>query len=436
MVIIKTKTIIFNMKIPNKFYQRIASFLPDSIIRVESVMRESSGSSKIPSREIKRESEIFTPKKVRDWRNAVAMATDPETPNFSELADLHKNLLLDPHTASVIDSRILKVQRSVYHFVDENGDVNPDLGSFFKTVWFEQFVRNCLMFRFTGVKVIENFELDQNLELVKSDVIPMEHVNPKIGHILKNVGDDKGISYREGAYEPYYIQIGEARDLGMLTDLAPLIIAKKFCKGSWLDLIEKYGIPFRYVKTDNMTKKRQKELFDMLIKSISNSVAVLQGNETIEISESLKNDPHHIFKEFLSYIDSSISKAILGQDGTTDNKEASGTYGSLKVLQDVANDRHESDKLFVMSIINKILIPKLIKLSSFYAPLEGYRFDWDSSEEMTREQLIDSVVSLTNAGYTIDYEQISEKTGIPITGYSANTNSVEPEDKKKSLKNK
>jgi len=205
--------------------------------------------------------------------------------------------------------------------------------------------------------------------------------------------------------------------------------------GSWLDFIEKFGIPPRYVTTDNMTLTRQNELLEMMLAMVNNHVAVIQGSEKIEIANTPNTDAYKVFDEMILRINSEISKRILGQDGTSDNKDASGTYGSLKVLQGVANDRHESDKLFAQYIINKELIPRLVNLSSFYAPLADLKFDWDESEEMEKGALIDKAVALAGAGFELDYEILANKSGMPIIGFN-NSNATIPIDtlKKKSLK--
>jgi phage gp29-like protein len=226
----------------------------------------------------------------------------------------------------------------------------------------------------------------------------------------------------------------------MLADLAPLILAKKLAMGSWLDFIEKFGIPPRFVTTDNMTTDRQDELLEMMLAMINNHVAVIQGTEKIEIGDVPRTDAHKVFDEMISRLNSEISKRILGQDGTSDNKDASGTYGSLKVLQEVANDRHESDKLFAEYIINKELIPRLVSLSSFYAPLANLRFNWDETDEMEKGTLVDKAVALTQAGFILDHEVLATKSGMPIIGFKAATDPTPPEEdpttKKGKSKNK
>ena len=415
-----------------KLQDKIIKLIPDAKIRVEAAIRSES-KNKTKLTEIKRASTLFQPKTLNDWKNAVALATDPENPSFLFLAELYQNLKLDSHLVSVIESRIHRVLRSKFVFVNEAGDEVPEVKSMFERPWFEEFLTEVLWSKFEGVKVLEIFHVNENLELFTSEAIPMAHVNPKKGLILKEPGDETGWDYRSGVLENYYLQIGKETDLGMLSELATLVLAKKLAMGSWLDYIEKYGIPAKSITTDNMTPERSEELLQMGLDMISNHVAVLQGNEKIDFGFLPTTDAHKVFDEMISRLNSEISKRILGQDGTSDNKDASGNYGSLKILQEVANDRHESDKLFAQYIINTELIPRLLKLSSFYAPLANLSFDWDTSEEIEKGTMIDKAVALTNAGFVLDHAILAEKTGMPITGFKSDAGSepiVDPKKKK------
>lgn len=382
--------------------------------------------------EVERRPNLFTPKKIVDWKNAIALATDTENPNFLLLDELYQNLLLDAHAVSVIESRVFRVTRSRYNLLDTSNNANPEVAELLNRPWFEQFMRHSMWSLFTGMKVLELFDTDEDGELLCTTSIPMAHIVPHKQQISKEAGEDKGTPYAEGALAKYYLQVGQPRELGILADIGIMILAKKQAQGAWLDHIEKFGIPPIIINTDNYDDTRQQKLLEMGLAMHNNHVMVLQGNETFTIGDTKTTDAHKIFQEFLKYQDSAISKRVLGQDGTTENKDGAGTYGSLQIMQEVANDRHESDKLLIEYIINKDLIPKLVGISSTYAPLANYRFAWDESDELPRDILVDKVVSLTQAGYEIDHEQIAEKTGIPITGFTRSSFTPEDGGKKKS----
>ena len=418
------------MSLKDKFLDKILSYIPDGKVKVEAALRgEKKG--KTAMTEIKRSSVLFEAKTLADWKNAIALATDPENPSFLFLAELYQNLKLDSHTVSVIESRIFRVLRSKFVFINEAGDEVPEVKILFERPWFEDFLKEALWSKFEGVKVLEIFKVDEFLELYTAEAIPMEHTNPKKGLILKEPGDETGYDYRSGILESYYMQIGKDRELGMLADIAPLILAKKLAMGSWLDFIEKFGIPPRFVTTDNMTTQRQNELLEMMLAMVNNHVAVIQGTEKIEIGDVPRTDAHKVFDEMIARLNSEISKRILGQTMTTEN---GSSRSQAEVHEKVANDRHESDKLFAQYIINKELMPRLISLSSFYAPLANLSFDWDETDEMEKGDMVDKAVALTNAGFVLDHEILANKTGLPITGFQTTTEDPKKKSPKPTVK--
>jgi hypothetical protein len=418
------------MNLKDKFLDKILSYIPDGKVKVEAALRgEKKG--KTAMTEIKRSSVLFEAKTLADWKNAIALATDPENPSFLFLAELYQNLKLDSHTVSVIESRIFRVLRSKFVFINEAGDEVPEVKILFERPWFEDFLKEALWSKFEGVKVLEIFKVDEFLELYTAEAIPMEHTNPKKGLILKEPGDETGYDYRSGILESYYMQIGKDRELGMLADIAPLILAKKLAMGSWLDFIEKFGIPPRFVTTDNMTTQRQNELLEMMLAMVNNHVAVIQGTEKIEIGDVPRTDAHKVFDEMIARLNSEISKRILGQTMTTEN---GSSRSQAEVHEKVANDRHESDKLFAQYIINKELMPRLISLSSFYAPLANLSFDWDETDEMEKGDMVDKAVALTNAGFVLDHEILANKTGMPITGFQTTTEDPKKKSPKPTVK--
>ena len=75
--------------------------------------------------------------------------------------------------------------------------------------------------------------------------------------------------------------------------------------------------------------------------------------------------------------------------------------------------------IFLQNIINHELIPRLIKLSPIYAPLQNHYFQWDNAEVFDATKLADLVVKF-GTQFHIDPEYIERKTGIPILGIKEN----------------
>lgn len=395
-----------------------------------------SKASKNYSGQLEMESVTMQSKNLAEWKTAIQLATDPENPDRSSLRTLYENLLLDNHLASVIDSRILFCQRSTFKIVSESGEENEDLTKLFERTWFEELVRLILMARFQGATLIELFDVDEVGELMDVNEIPLGYFNPQKGIITKTPGEDKGWPYKDGTMANYYLQVGKDRDLGMLAQVAPIVLAKKLGIGAWLDFVEKYGVPPLFITTDREDDNRLNQLFEAAQSFKSNHFMVGRGNEKFEVPSISSNNPSGAFDPLVERANSEISKRFLGGTGLTDEK---GFVGSVEIQFKLAKDRFESDKLMIKNIMNKQVFPRLVKLSSIYSALSNHYFEWDNAEIRTSKETAELVDILGNQ-FEIDPEWVEQQTGVPILGQKTANTSVDPlataEAKKKSLKQK
>jgi hypothetical protein len=387
-----------------------------------------------PSNIILPRSKSLSVQTIKKWRDALALAQLAENQNCAPLFELYDSIMLDSHLAALIETRVLKIMQSKFKIVDQSGKDNPELIKLFEQPWFNSFIYHAIMAKFKGRTLIELWDLDPlTMELDSVNYIPGENVLPNKGLITKEVGDEKGYPYKDGPLANYYIQIGKNNDLGLLKDVAPDVLTKKFTKASWQELVEKEGIPPRWVVTDSYSETRENELADMMQNMVSNHWAVLKGNEKIEIANTGAATRYEIFEKLMSFMNSEITKRILGQDGTTDTN-STGTYGSLKVMQGVSDDRHDADKTDIKYIINKELFPRLALISPAYSQLTNYLFDWDDSKESTVDEIVAMIEKLEKSGLEVDIKFITDKTGIPVTGRKSDaTPPTDPVGQKKSL---
>ena len=387
-----------------------------------------------PSNIILPKSKTLSVQTIKKWKDALTLAQLAENANRKPYIELCDSILLDSHLASVIESRVLKIKQSKFKLVDASGKSNPEINKLFEQPWFNSFIYHAIMAKFRGTTVVELWDLDPlTMQLANVNFIEQENLIPDKGLIVKENGDEKGYSYKEDPLKPYYIQIGKNKDLGILKDVAPDALTKKFAKASWSEFVEKYGIPPRWVTTDSYSESRENELADMMANMVSNHWAVLKGNEKIEVMNSTGASSYEIFDKLIDRMNSEMTKRILGQDGTTD-AGATGTYGSLKVMQDVSEDRHHADKTDIKDVINSDLLWRMQLISPVYGVLKNYSFDWDDSKEMTALELVDMVGKLSTAGFEVDTKFITDKTGIPIVGLkqdNAAVHAVDPDTQKK-----
>ena len=370
---------------------------------------------------------------LNSWKTALMLATDPDNPDKQNLKALYDNMKLDNHLGSVLETRIAKTQQSPFKLSHKTTkERNEDAETLFKTLWFQEFIKFVLESKFEGTKLIELFQTDEEGKLSEITEIPQSHFNPKKGIILKEPGQTTGTDYKNGPLSNFYIQIGkDYKDLGTFALIAPIILAKKLGLGSWLDFIEKYGVPPLFVTTDREDDNRLLELFEMATNFKANNFMIGRGNEKFEIPSITSTNSQEAFDGLIKRADNEISKRFLGGTGLTDEK---GFVGSVEIQFEFAQFRFTSDKLLVSYVVNEKLIPLLVKLSPVYSFLKDYRFEWDDEDEMTVDKLL-KIVEKLGVYFDFDPDQIEQITGLKIIGVKSSTPAEpsSPDSKKKAV---
>lgn len=383
--------------------------LPDNLILVEAALRR--GQPLTPL--IEPQSPAMSRVDIGKWKLALQAAQNVDSPNRNQLYEVFDNIMIDNTLTSIIDTRILKAVQSKFMIYDKEG--NPDLEAkeLFEREWFNKFIRHAMTANFEGPVLIETFDFDTETGELKDCVrVNKYHVKPELGIVTKEPTDDKGWPFVDN---PYYIMVGDVKDYGILYKAAPHVLAKKFALGTWAEFNEKIGIPFRTVNTNSTDAKRKQQLGVIMDKMGSAGWAVLNEGEKVELLAITGTDPTKCFEQLCVKLDSETAMLILGQSMTSNSQSNKGTYGSMQVLQEISEDRHESDLTSLKYLINGVLMPRLIELSPAYKGLTDRYFDWDKSEELNIADTIKYVVDLS-AIYDIDPEFVTQKTGIPIIG--------------------
>lgn len=398
--------------------------IPDSQILVEAAMRRGQSMTAL----IEPQSPSLQRVELATWKNALMAAQNVDYPNRNPLHVVYDNIMIDNTLTSIIDSRILKAQQAKFMLVDKAGKPDTEAMKLFEKEWFQKFIELALTSNFEGPVLIEIFDFNpDNGELAACTRVNKYHVKPEKGLVTKEPNDEKGWDYTTN---PYYIAVGDVKKLGILYKVAPHILAKKFAIGTWAEFNEKIGIPFRTVHTNTTDKTRHQQLAVIMDKMGSAGWAVLNEGEKVELLSITGTDPTKCFENLIAKLDSEAAMLINGQSSTSNSQNNKGTYGSMKILQDISEDRHEADLVFLKYLINGVLMPRLIQLSPAYKSFANLYFEWDKSEDLKASETVDYVTKLA-AYYEIDTDWITKKTGVPIKGAKQLNPSVPPTDPKK-----
>lgn len=412
----------------NKIYRAAESFFLGnaSYTQLNSIVAAGKRpTASMPSGAITHQATMMRVEDLNSWKLAVMLATDPDNPDKQNLRLLYDNQKTDNHLESVIETRIAKTQQSPFKLVHKTSkERSEEAEDLFKTLWFQEFIKLTLESKFDGTKLIECFNTDEEGKLSEVTEINQAYFNPKKGIILKEPGQTFGEDYKNGPLSNYYIQIGkDYKDLGTRALIAPIILAKKLGLGSWLDFIEKYGVPPLFVTTDREDDDRLLELFEMATNFKANNFMIGRGQEKFEIPNITTSNSQEAFDGLIKRADNEVSKRILGGTGLTDEK---GFVGSVEIQFELAQFRFTSDKILVRNIVNEKLIPLLLKLSPIYSFLADFTYEWDDEDEMTVDKLIKIITALGGL-FDFDPDQIEQITGLKILGIK--TGSSTPETK-------
>lgn len=364
----------------------------------------------------KRQAVVYREKTIDDWIMSVTAATDPDDPRRGLLYRFYQSLYNDEHLQTTIDNRVLPVQQAEFNLVDDNDNEDEEAKKLLDRPWYHQLIRICFLHQLQGVSLADISHLDENLEISHVEEVPMSNYIPQQMIIVREESDKTGWSYKDGALEPYYVQFGSPWALGMLNELAIIILAKKLGMGSWMNHIEKYGIPPVFVTSDRQDKKRLDELFEMMQDFHNNFFAVLSGNEKVEYGKESGGSAVNAYLPLEERCDNQISKRLLGQTGTTENGAWEGT---AEVHERVEKSRHEYDKMLFQFYFNYIIIPKLVKISPVYKPLERLKLKWDDTESLSITDYIEAINKLAYT-FEFDHKEVAKKTGLPIIGQKTN----------------
>lgn len=345
-----------------------------------------------------------------------AMVTWLTNGNNTTLFELFERVLLDTHLSSVIQQRILAVLAKPYHVKDAKGNLHK-LDSSFQSEWVRNTIKYIIEAQMWGISVIEPVLFDSNGIPTAVDLVPRKNCRPRHGVIVAEVSDDpvkKGISYDVDELFPVLPYNG---DLGLLANAAQDVISLRINQSAWSEHIQLYTSPKMVVKTSVTDPTQINQLFESLQQMNRSTVTVMDKNDDFQMYVNYAtNSPYPTFAQELK---DNITRLIIGQTMTT---QSGASLSQAQVHQNTFDYIITSDCTLVESIFNTIIIPRLYRLGA--TRLNGARFAYDTTERVDITTKFNWLVQLTQNGYDVPADYVTDLTGIPVTPKSDNTNSL------------
>ncbi len=352
---------------------------------------------------------------IDSWRNAIKAAESTFFPRRSFLYDLYSEILLDGHLTAVIEKRKLSVINTPLHFV-EKCKVHEEITAMLTTENFMTMLGYVLESKIWGHSLIE---LSFETGFLVPTLIPRKHVVPSKGIIIKNQSDSNGFDFRTYPYSNYLLEVGESDSLGLLMKAAQYVIYKRGGFGDWAQYCELFGMPFRVAKYDGYDEKTRQELESALKDAGSAAYIVIPKETDLNFIQNNTQGSSILYDQLIDVCNKELSKLILGQTMTT---EAGGALAQAKVHQEVEQEIHNADKLFVRNVLNDKLIP-LLRIHGF--DVGNGKFIFQEKENIEKKTRLEMDLKLAEK-IEIDDSYFYETYDIPLPkkGEAVNGSSI------------
>jgi len=381
-------------------------FKKPAITEIENATKTQPKSGNVKERVVTRQ-QYRQKESVKGWRNATIISESTINPNRVDLIRIYRDLLLDPHLNSIVDTMLLQVTKSEYYINNASGEKDEADSGKAQKEYFSKIIGWLLEVKLYGYSAIELGSLI-NDDFPNICLIPREYIVPEFRGVSKELRVTTDlIKFDDPRYKDNVVFIGEPYDLGLLHKAAPIVIYKKETTINWQTFTEVFGHPLRVGKTEIRDPEKRQNMDKMLAEMGSSAYAVLDPDDVVEFVESSKTDAYETYLEFIKMSNSELSKLILGQTMTT---EDGSSKSQAEVHENILNDRVSDWKKYVTNAINREVMPKLIKKGVFKS---GAVFSFDNEEKIsnaTKMELLPKMLPF----YKISPDEIKEITGIDV----------------------
>jgi len=198
--------------------------------------------------------------------------------------------------------------------------------------------------------------------------------------------------------------------------LARLVAVAYMCKSytitDWLAFAEVFGMPLRIGRYGTTAKPEDiRKLINAVANIGSDAAAVIPDSMRIDFEESgTQSGGDKIFKGLAEYLDKLISKAVLGQVGSTEGTP--GQLGGNDAQDEVRQDILKADVKQLEYTLNRDLVKPYVDFN--HGVQERYpAIQIQVLEPEDMEALVNALEKLVPLGLRVEKSVINDKLGIP-----------------------
>lgn len=295
---------------------------------------------------------------MAQYKYGVISAENYQFPSRIQLYQCYVNSVLDAHLTAAWEQRKNLTLRKEFTIRNASGEVDEAKTELLKKKWFRKFIELSLDSKLWGHSLIQLGDYDKaKKEFLTCELVPRQYVNPPLHIVMQTQASQTGEDYTKDEYKDWVVSIGDCWDLGILMKATPYLIWKKNAMGAWAEYQEGFGVPLRIGKTNSTDPATINQFQDFLSNFGVSKWGLFKPNDQIEIIAQQSSDSYQVFDEMIKMVNNEISKLVLGQTSTMDEKAFSG---SAEVHERVLDTYEDSDEHFIMSELNYKLKPLLV----------------------------------------------------------------------------
>ena len=342
------------------------------------------------------------------YKYGVLAAENYYFPTRYQLYQTYISTVLDAHLTAAWEQRKNLTLRKDFVIKNEAGDIDEKKSELLEKKWFRELIIFALDSKLWGHSLVQLGDYDKaKKEFLKCELVPRQYVNPPKHCVTANVTDQTGLDYTKEPYADWCVSFGEDWDLGILMKAAPLVIWKKNAMGAWAEYQEGFGVPLRIGKTSSTDPNTQNNMINFLSNFGVSKWGLFKPTDEIEVISQTNSDASKVFNDMVNMVNGEISKLILGQTSTMDEKAYSG---SAEVHERVLDTYEEADEHFIMSELNYKLKPLLVK-RGLMSETDSFGYEEEEGRDAVEQIKIDTELLKY---YTLKPEYIKEMYGVDV----------------------
>ncbi len=205
---------------------------------------------------------------------------------------------------------------------------------------------------------------------------------------------------------------GLAARRGLARLVAFSFVCKLYGLVDWMAYAEIFGIPMRLGKYDRGALPEDVEVLKRAVFGLgSDAAAVIPMGMTIEFPTTASGTGSaDLFEKLATFLDNQVSKAVLGQAGTTDMQKGGG-YAQSKTLDGVRTDLMKADaKSMGRMTTRDVLAPFVAANWGPQAPVPRARFVVEEPEDI--KVLSDALHIMVPLGLEVDQDEVRGKLNL------------------------